>query len=707
MPSHLATLATCSLDQWAMDFDGNYDRIVQSCLLAKQEGARYRLGPELEITGYGCEDHFLEIDTSDHALEVLAKLLDHATATENLLCDFGLPVVHKNVRFNCRVLCLNHRILMIRPKQALAGDGNYREERWFTRWARINQVDDFYLPQTLWRFAGEPGKRTVPFGDCYLRLNDCSVGVESCEELFTPDSPHIRLGLNGVEVIGNGSGSHHQLRKLNTRVDLIRSASQKSGGVYLYANQSGCDGGRMGYDGSALIACNGDVVAQGSQFTLADVEVITSTVNLDAVRGYRAFSSSRGVQAASSLEHQMPFVVVDWNLCEHEDMDLHISPPIPVRYHSPEEEIALGPAVWLWDYLRRCQGASGYFLPLSGGADSAATAAIVFSMCRLVAKSRDPGVVGDAMRITKLSEAQVGDARLVASRILHTAFLGTSNSSQQTENFAKTLAGEVGNYHLSVNINPVIAAIVQLFGTLGKTPKYKVHGGTYAENQALQNIQARFRMVFSYMLAQLLPWVRGHNDGFLIVLGSANVDEGLRGYLTKYDCSSADVNPIGGIAKRDLKRFLLWGVANLDLPALRGIVDQPPSAELEPITETHTQTDEEDMGCTYEELSVFGSLRKNEHLGPVSMFRRWHALWPQVSPSKIADKVKFLFRHYSVNRHKMTTITPSYHAESYSPDDNRYDLRQFLYNVKWPFQFTKIDAEAKALEQRRASLGRL
>ena len=34
-------------------------------------------------------------------------------------------------------------------------------------------------------------------------------------------------------------------------------------------------------------------------------------------------------------------------------------------------------------------------------------------------------------------------------------------------------------------------------------------------------------------------------SGFLLVLGSANVDEGLRGYLTKYDCSSADVNPIG------------------------------------------------------------------------------------------------------------------------------------------------------------------
>ena len=35
---------------------------------------------------------------------------------------------------------------------------------------------------------------------------------------------------------------------------------------------------------------------------------------------------------------------------------------------------------FLWDYLRR-SGASGFFLPLSGGIDSASTASCVFHMC--------------------------------------------------------------------------------------------------------------------------------------------------------------------------------------------------------------------------------------------------------------------------------------------------------------------------------------
>jgi len=33
--------------------------------------------------------------------------------------------------------------------------------------------------------------------------------------------------------------------------------------------------------------------------------------------------------------------------------------------------------------------------------------------------------------------------------------------------------------------------------------------------------------------------------------------------------------------------------------------------------------------------------------------------------------VKHFFRFYAINRHKTTVLTPSYHAENYSPDDNR------------------------------------
>lgn len=57
--------------------------------------------------------------------------------------------------------------------------------------------------------------------------------------------------------------------------------------------------------------------------------------------------------------------------------------------------------------------------------------------------------------------------------------------------------------------------------------------------------------------------------------------------------------------------------------------------------------------------------------------------------------MKRFFRYYSINRHKLTTLPPAYHAESYSPDDNRFDLRQFLYPTRWSRQFAAIDSLAE------------
>lgn len=44
-----ATLSVCTLNQWALDFEGNLTRILQSIQAAKDAGATYRSGPELEI----------------------------------------------------------------------------------------------------------------------------------------------------------------------------------------------------------------------------------------------------------------------------------------------------------------------------------------------------------------------------------------------------------------------------------------------------------------------------------------------------------------------------------------------------------------------------------------------------------------------------------------------------------------------------------
>eukprot|EP01018_Ginkgo_biloba_P034784 Gb_34685 [translate_table: standard] len=138
----LLKVATCNLNQWAMDFETNLQHVKKSILKAKDAGAVLRVGPELEITGYGCEDHFLEPDTITHAWECLKDILSE-DLTEGILCNIGMPVEQAGVR----------------------------ELRWFSAWKHHRQLVEFHLPDSI---AKAISQRTVPFGDGYLSFTDTS-----------------------------------------------------------------------------------------------------------------------------------------------------------------------------------------------------------------------------------------------------------------------------------------------------------------------------------------------------------------------------------------------------------------------------------------------------------------------------------------------------------------------------------------------------
>lgn len=119
-------------------------------LQARSSGCVYRLGPELEVPGYGCEDHFLEADTVSHSWEVLLHIVQSGH-TDGIVVDLGMPVLHKGVRYNCRVTLLDKKVLLIRPKLHLADDGNYREGRYFSTWKRFGEVERYRYVQTCSR----------------------------------------------------------------------------------------------------------------------------------------------------------------------------------------------------------------------------------------------------------------------------------------------------------------------------------------------------------------------------------------------------------------------------------------------------------------------------------------------------------------------------------------------------------------------------
>lgn len=146
------------------------------------------------------------------------------------------------------------------------------------------------------------------------------------------------------------------------------------------------------------------------------------------------------------------------------DVESPISNPISPLFLSPEEEIMLGPACWLWDYLRRSR-MRGFFLPLSGGADSCATALIVSSMCRLIfAKLQCEGIIirhcsSDSLLTLimsrQLDETTEEDVRRITGKIPNnlrelteslfcTSYMSSKNSSKETRRRAKHLAEQIG-----------------------------------------------------------------------------------------------------------------------------------------------------------------------------------------------------------------------------------------------------------------------
>ena len=166
---------------------------------------------------------------------------------------------------------------------------------------------------------------------------------------------------------------------------------------------------------SPIFFCLDTSCAQGAQFSMREVEVVTATVDLDEVASFRTCGKSLCEQAAHRISRE-DSVDCRFRLCEDSILP-NISPRIDAHLLEPQDEIARGPACWLWDYLRR-SGASGFVLPLSGGADSSSTAAIVASMCQMAVDTAetDDRVASDVRRLAcKRADEALPSAKQLAS----------------------------------------------------------------------------------------------------------------------------------------------------------------------------------------------------------------------------------------------------------------------------------------------------
>uniref|UniRef100_A0A1I7S618 Glutamine-dependent NAD(+) synthetase n=1 Tax=Bursaphelenchus xylophilus TaxID=6326 RepID=A0A1I7S618_BURXY len=628
-----ANIAVCTVNQWALDFKGNLERILKTSREAFEKGARIRLGPELEICGYGCADHFFELDTQNHSWEVLKVIVDESKKLPNLLIITGMPIRYEITLYNCLVSVCNGKIISIYPKSALCDDDVYRESRYFTSWKRKHEYVEYRLDA---EFGFE--QETVPFGDVFVQSSDgVRVGFELCEELWTAKTKAVDLTLRAVDIICNGSGSHHVLGKSHQRINqLVLGQTQKLGGIYLYSNHRGCDGDRVYYDGMSSIVMNGKLYAQINQFDIEDTCVVNSVLDLDEIVVFR---NKQSLCEQSSREPIIPFIRFDGRLLESpQQLTAPLAKPISTRQRTDDDELCHAPPAWLWCYLRRSKMA-GFFLPLSGGQDSASVAVMVRLMCEKVCKASRENKDKEDPAYYFQGERVPDDPAEFCSRVLYSVYMGTKNSSEETKKAAEDLAKAINSNHSSIVVDMAVDALLGVF----KMSFGLVLSFTNPDNRvimALQNIQARIRMVLSYLYAQA-SLVYYNRPGSLLVLATSNVDESLVGYVTKYDCSSGDLNPIGSICKKDLRSFLKYVYEEYKWEGLEAIMNAVPTAELRPLEDGKVvQTDEDEIGLTYDELAVIGKLRRPGGCGPYALFLKLLPLWSdKYTPREVAEKV--------------------------------------------------------------------
>jgi len=633
----LLRVAAATLNQTPLDWDGNRARILLAIEAARAEGVSILCLPELCLSGYGCEDAFLSPGNQAMALAVLEEILPEA---RGLVVSVGLPLFHNKALYNTCALIADGKLVGFVAKRALSGDGIHYEPRWFKPWpAGV---------RTLIPVLGQ----TVPLGDLIFDCSGVRIGFEICEDAWVAQRRGAELALTGVDLILNPSASHFAFGKQEVRRRLVLEGSRAFGVSYVYANLLGNEAGRAIYDGDALVATAGKVVAQARRFSFADYTLVSAVIDVDLTRVQHAALSSSQPRAAwapgECVAVDFPFPGLTPEPSPREVAEWERSPALK------EEEFARAIALGLFDYCRKSRS-RGFVVSLSGGADSAAVACLVGLMVRFAVK--ELGLDGFAEKFGHLE----GLSRLISERelvsvLLTTAYQASKNSSSVTRNAAAEVARALGATHYELDIEPLVTGYLSAIQTvLGRELDWQ------RDDLALQNIQARVRAPSVWLLANL-------NSALL--LSTSNRSEAAVGYATMDGDTAGGLSPIAGIDKAFLRRFLVWlekvGPHDVGpIPELSAVNVQAPTAELRP--PSATQTDEADL-MPYDVLDAIERAAIRDKQSPREVLSVIRAQFSQYSQQDLWLWLDRFFRLWSRNQWKRERYAPSFHVDDENLD---------------------------------------
>lgn len=339
----------------------NIERTEAMVRRAAEQQVELLTFPELGITGYTCGDLFLQPYLLEEA-EAAVNELAARTADLSLLFIVGMPLRVEEKLYNAAVAIQKGKILGAIPKTYLPNYREFQEKRWFS--------SSYDLPYS----TAKIGDHIVPIGhDLILKSGNIGIGVEICEDMWSPLTPGTRLALYGAHIIFNLSASNENAGKNTYLRSLISSLSSQQITGYVYAS---CGNGESStdlvYTGKAFIAENGVILGEMPRFQQTE-RLLVSDLDVARIQTERMINSTFRKAASHYADDRL--IVVPFELNETEDYDMtrpiERDPFMPstVDLKERSEEMFEIQTTGLIQRLRHLNG-SKVVIGVSGGLDS-------------------------------------------------------------------------------------------------------------------------------------------------------------------------------------------------------------------------------------------------------------------------------------------------------------------------------------------------
>jgi NAD+ synthase (glutamine-hydrolysing) len=232
------------------------------------------LFPECSLTGYTCGDLFQQRTLLEAAAIALRELIEWTTNRFRGLAVVGLPMLFQQQVFNVAAVLNKGSVLGIVPKTYLPNYKEFYDARYFS--SSDSRASDYVWSPQLGQSVSF--KTNLVFTEAVNR--EVTVGIEICEDLWTPKPPSSDLALAGANIILNLSASPDTIGKHQYRRELVKQQSARCLAAYVYASSGvGESSTDLVFGGQCLIAEDGVILAESERFsrsaslTIADIDV--------------------------------------------------------------------------------------------------------------------------------------------------------------------------------------------------------------------------------------------------------------------------------------------------------------------------------------------------------------------------------------------------------------------------------------------------